>query len=95
MRGRLMCTDRAIAWGGAPVPSLPAGRPEITPVMGEMGRMNAPDIHEERLETLRKQAVERFRARRAYRCPDRGYRSFQRDCARYGEACEAASRPPS
>ena len=45
--------------------------------------MSAPDIHEERLETLREQAVERLRARRVYRCPDCGYRSFQRDCSRY------------
>ena len=67
----------------------------MTPVAGKMGRMSTPDIHEKRLETLRKQAVERLRARRAYRCPDCGYRSFQRDCARCGEACEVASRPPS
>ena len=67
----------------------------MTPVTGKMGRMNSPDIHEERLETLRKQAVERLRARRAYRCPDCGYRGFQRDCSRCGEACEAVSRPPS
>ena len=68
----------------------------MTPVMGEMGRMNAPDIHEQRLvETLRKQAVERLRSRRAYRCPHCGYQSFQRDCSRSGEACEAGSRPPS
>ena len=44
--------------------------------------MSVPDIHEERLENVRKQAVERLRARRAYRCPDCGYRSFQRDCSR-------------
>ena len=32
MRVRLMCTDRAIAWGGvAPVSILPAGRPQIIP----------------------------------------------------------------
>ncbi len=36
----------------------------MTPVTGKMGRMNAPDIHEQRLETLRKQAVERLRGRR-------------------------------
>ena len=66
----------------------------MTPVTGKIGRVSAPDIHEERLETLRKQAVERLRTRRAYRCPHCGYRSFQRDCPRCGEACEAASRPP-
>ena len=60
-----------------------------------MGRRSAPDIHEEQMETLRKQAVERLRGRRAYRCPDCGNRSFQRDCSRCGEACEGASRPPS
>ena len=48
----------------------------MTPVTGKIGRMNAPDIHEQRLETLRKQAVERLRARRAYRCPDCGYREL-------------------
>ena len=67
----------------------------MTPLTGKMGRMSIPDIHEKRLETLRKQAVERLRVRRAYRCPDCGYRSFQRDCPRCGEPCEAASRPPS
>ena len=51
--------------GGAPVSMIPAVRPEMTPVMGEMGRINTPDIHEQRLETLRKQAVERLRSRRA------------------------------
>ena len=72
-----------------------AGRPEMTPVAGKMGCMSAPDLHEKRLEALRKQAVERLRARRAYHCPDCGYRSFQRDCSRCGEACEVAPRPPS
>ena len=56
---------------------------------------SVPDIHEQRLETPRKQAVVRLRVRRAYRCPDCGYRSFQRDCSRCGEGCEAVSRPPS
>ena len=67
----------------------------MTPVTGKMGRMSVPDIHEERLDTLRKQAVDRLRACRAYRCPDCGYRSFQRVCSRCGEGCEAVSRPPS
>lgn len=67
----------------------------MTPVTGEMGRMNAPDIHEQRLETLRKRAVERLRSRRVYRCLDCGYRGFQRDCSRCSEVCEAAPRPPS
>ena len=67
----------------------------MTPVAGKAGLTSDPDIHEKRLETLRKQAVERFRSRRAYRCPDCGYGSFQRDYSRYGETCEAASRPPS
>ena len=67
----------------------------MTLLTREMGRMGAPDIHEERLEILKKQAVDRLRARRAYRCPDCGYRSFQRDGSRYGDAFEAASRPPS
>ena len=67
----------------------------MKPVTGNMEPMNAPDIHEERLETLRTQAVERLRARRAYRRPDCGYGSFQRAYSHSGEACEAASRPPS
>ena len=67
----------------------------MTPVAGMIGRMSVPDIHEQRLEALRKQAVDRLRARRAYHCPDCGYRSFQRDCPRCGEVCEAAPRPPS
>ena len=67
----------------------------MTPVAGKMARMSAPDIHEQRLEALRKQAAERLCGRRAYRCPDCGYRSFQRDCPRCGAVCAAASRPPS
>ena len=54
----------------------------MTRLTRKMGRMGAPDIHEDWLEILRKQAVDRLRARRAYRCPDCGYRSFQRDCSR-------------
>ena len=64
-------------------------------VTGQMGRMSAPDIHEQRLEALRKPALERLRAPRAYRCLDYGYRSFRGDCPRCGQTCEAASRPPS
>ena len=67
----------------------------MTPVTGNMGRVSAPAIHEQRLEALRKQWVERPLARRAYRCPDCGYRSFQRNCSSCGEACEAASRATS
>ena len=67
----------------------------MTPLTGKMGRMSVPDIHEERLETLRKQAVERLRARRAYRCPHCGYRSFQMDCPRCGEVCELLAQRPS
>ena len=66
----------------------------MTPVTAKMGRMSAPDIHKERLETLRTQAVERLRTRRAYRSPDCGYRSFRRDCPRCGEAlrgCDSAT----
>ncbi len=70
-------------------------------VAGKMGRMSVPDIHEQRPEILRKQAVERLRGRRAYRCPECGYRSFQRDCSRCGRdrdsgsdlAREATQRP--
>ena len=54
----------------------------MTPVTGMMGRMSAPDIHEQRLETLRKQALARLRRRCAYHCGQRGYRSFQMDCPR-------------
>ena len=60
----------------------------MTRLTGKMARMSIPDIHEEQLETLRKQAVERLRARRAYRCPNCGYRSFQGECSRCGEVCE-------
>ena len=67
----------------------------MTPLTGMMGRMSVPDIHEERQETLRKQAVERLRARRAYRCPHCGYRSFQMDCPRCGEVCELLAQRPS
>ena len=67
----------------------------MTLATGRMGRMNVPGIHEQRLEALRKQAVERLRIRRACRSPDCGYRSFQRDCSRYGETGETASRPPA
>ena len=45
----------------------------MTPVTGKMGRMSAPDIHEERLKTLRRRALERLRRRHSYRCPDCGY----------------------
>ena len=61
-------------------------------VAGKMGRMSVPGIHEQRLEILRKQAVERLRARRAYRCPDCGYRNFQSDCPQCGEVCEPVQR---
>ena len=33
----------------------------MTPVTGKMGRMNVPDIHEERLETLRRWTLDRLR----------------------------------
>ena len=82
-RGRLMCTAVPSPGGSLPSHNPLAGRPQMTPVAGKMGRMSAPDIHEQWLETLRKQAVERLRARRAYRCP------------RCGEAYAAASRPLS
>ncbi len=45
----------------------------MTPVTDRIGRVNAPDIHGERLETLRKQTVERLRTRRAYRPELRAY----------------------
>ena len=41
----------------------------MTLVTSKMGRMNVPDIHVQRLEALRKQAVDRLRDRRAYGCP--------------------------
>lgn len=41
----------------------------MTLVTGKMGRMKVPDIHMERLETVREQAVARLRGGRAYRCP--------------------------
>ena len=81
--------------GVAPVQNIPCGKAEMTPLTGKMGCMSTPDIHKERLEALRMQAVERLRARCAYRCPDCGYRSFRRDCPRYGETCETVSRPTS
>ena len=51
------------------MPNALSGRPKLTRVTGKIGRMNIPDIHEERLDTLRKQAVDRLRDRRAYGCP--------------------------
>ena len=56
---------RNTPWGVAPVAIILAEGHEKTPVTGKMGRMSAPDIHMERLETLRRQAVGRLRARRA------------------------------
>ncbi|MDE2926510.1 MAG: hypothetical protein OXT71_08950 [Acidobacteriota bacterium] len=52
----------------------------MTLVTGKMGRMSVPDIHEERLKTLRKQAVDRLRRRHSHRCPN---------CPRCGEFCES------
>ena len=82
-------------WGVAPIAIVPRGKASKDTLTGKMGCMSTPDLHKERLEALRKQAVERLRARRAYRCPSCGYRSFQRDCPRCGETCETASWPPS
>ena len=90
-----MCTGVPSPGGSLPSHQSLAVRSQMASVTGKMGRMSALDIHEERLETLRKQAVDRLRGRRAYHCPGCGYRSFQRECSRCGEACEAASRPPS
>ena len=73
---------RNTPWGGRSRLNYPCGKARDDTRDGR-GRMSTPDIHEERLETLRKQAVDRLRARRAYRCPHCGYRSFQRDCSRY------------
>ncbi len=64
----------------------------MTPVTSKMGRMSAPDIHEERLETLRKQAVERLRARRAYRCPAAAIGASKWTVPRCGEVCESPWR---
>ncbi len=67
----------------------------MTPLTGKMGRMSARYIHEERLETLRKLAVERLRACRAYRCPHCGYQSFQMACPHFGAVCEFLAQRPS
>ena len=85
MRCRLMCTLRAIALWGRSRPKYPwrEGQ-EQTPVTCKMGCMSAPDIHEQRLETLRKQAVERLRDRRACRRLNCGIRSFQRGRVGHG-----------
>ena len=37
----------------------------MTPVTDKIGRMSVPDIHEQRLEALRKPTVERLRASRS------------------------------
>ena len=65
-RGRCAIHICATPPGGALPSKLSlAGRPRMIPVMGKRGRVNALDIHEERLETLGKQVTERLRARRA------------------------------
>ncbi len=61
----------------------------VTPGTGKMGRMSVPDIHEERLETLRKRAVDRLRRRHSYRCPHCSYRGVCPNCPRCGEFCES------
>ena len=57
--------------GVAPVEIIPSGKARQDTLTGKMGCMSTPDIHnnKERLEALRKQAVEKLRSRRAYRCP--------------------------
>ena len=52
------------------------------------------DLHEQRLETLRRRALERLRSRSAYHCPDCGYQGTGRDCPRCGELCEFESWRP-
>ena len=55
---------RSTPWGGRSLPKYPlAGRPQMTPLTGKMRCMSTPDIHRQRLEALKKQALERFRAR--------------------------------
>ena len=57
--------------GVAPVAIIPGGKARNDTLPGKMGCRSTPDIHnnKERLEALRKQAVEKLRGRRAYRCP--------------------------
>ena len=58
--------------GVAPVQIIPRGKARNDTVTGKVGRMSVPGIHEQRLEALRKQAVEKLCGGRAYRCPHCG-----------------------
>ena len=62
-----------IPWGGRSRLIIPGGKARNDTLTGKMGCRSTPEIHnnKERLEALRKQAVDRLRARRAYRCPYR------------------------
>ena len=76
--------------GGRSLPKYPCREGhKMTLVTGKMGRMSVPDIHEERLKTLRKQAVDRLRRRHSHRCPHCGYRGGCPNCPRCGEFCES------
>lgn len=56
---------------------------------GRMERMNeGQDLHEQRIEALRRRALDRLRRRHPYHCPDCGYQGSQRDCPRYGKTCD-------
>ena len=82
--------------GVAPFQNIPGGKDNNRPpVTGKMGGRSIPDLHTERLKTLRRRAVEMLRARRACRCPDCGDRSSRRDGSRCGDPGETAARPPS
>ena len=67
--------------GVAPVSIIPSGKARDDTLTGKMGCRSIPDIHnnKERLEALRKQAVEKLRGRRAYRCPRCGCQSYEKD----------------
>ena len=89
VRARRRCAIHICATppgGVAPVQIIPSGKARDDPLTGKMGCRSPPDIHnnKERLEALRKQAVERLRDRRAYRCPRCGGQSYARDFDRTG-----------
>ena len=71
----------------APVPIIPTGRSEMTPVTGRMERMDESELYERRREALRHQALKRLRRRHSHHCPNCGYRGNCRHCPRCGEPC--------
>ncbi len=66
--------------------------PDAADRSGRMNCMSSWDIHMERMETIRKLALDRLQNRNSYHCPDCGYQGNRMDCPRCGEACESMAR---